>query len=66
MTNMEVNNQTQPPVPLLDSPERFAELVGVSAFTVRKLCRNGKLPALKIGSSWRINRTAALEALGIE
>jgi len=36
------------------SPQQYAQMVGVSAKTIRKLCRQGKLPAEKIGSLWRI------------
>jgi excisionase family DNA binding protein len=33
-----------------------AELLDVSAYTVRKLAREGIIPAFKMGSQWRFSR----------
>lgn len=51
--------------PALISPDQLAEVTGLSAFTIRKLCRDGKLHAIKIGSSWRINRDETFAEYGI-
>lgn len=42
---------------LLDT-EDVAEYLGVSPVTIWRWCRDGSLPCLKIGRSWRIRRTA--------
>jgi excisionase family DNA binding protein len=42
------------------SAEDVAEYLGVGQVTVYRWCREGRLPCLKIGKSWRIRR-AALE-----
>lgn len=52
--------------PKLLTPKQAAELGNVSAFTIRKLCREGKLKALQIGTVWRINRDALIHYLGLE
>lgn len=52
--------------PKLLTPNQAAELSNVSAFTIRKLCREGKLKALQIGSVWRINRDALIHYLGLD
>lgn len=38
------------------TPEQVARIMGVSSRQVRKMCTNGKLPAMKFGSQWRINK----------
>jgi excisionase family DNA binding protein len=45
------------------SPTEFSEIVSISTFTVRRMLRSGKIPAIKIGRDWRIEMPAALEAL---
>lgn len=66
MTNTsEVIQHKQSKYPALVSPDQLAEVTGISAFTIRKLCRDGKLHAIKIGSSWRINRDATFSEYGI-
>ena len=42
---------------LLDAAE-VAEYLGVGSVTVYRWCRDGRLPCLKIGKSWRIRREA--------
>jgi excisionase family DNA binding protein len=41
--------------------EEAAELLGVSAWTVRDLAHRGELPARKIGRAWRFSRLALLD-----
>src|SRR5918992_2949737 len=43
------------------SAEDVAETIGVKETTVRRWCREGNLPCLKVGEHWRIRREA-LEA----
>lgn len=38
--------------------ERFAELMGVSAQTVRQWCRRGLVPARMVGTGWMIRADA--------
>jgi excisionase family DNA binding protein len=40
------------------SAEDVAGYLGVGQVTVYRWCREGRLPCLKIGKSWRIRRTA--------
>lgn len=34
--------------------DEFAEMVGMSAWQVRELCRQGEIPATKFGAQWVI------------
>lgn len=43
--------------------EETAELLDVSAWTVRDLAHRGDLPARKIGRAWRFSRQALMEYL---
>jgi excisionase family DNA binding protein len=43
--------------------EEVGRLVGVKETTVYKWCKQGKLPCLKVGKSWRIRREALEEFL---
>lgn len=38
------------------NPEQVAELLGLSAYTVRAYARQGVLPGHKVGRSWRFSR----------
>ncbi len=39
------------------SPEEVAEYYDVTAETIRRLCREGKIPgAIQVGKQWRIPR----------
>jgi len=35
--------------------KQFAKLVQMNEQTIRKMCRNRELPAIKLGSEWRIS-----------
>lgn len=39
----------------LYTPDEVAEIVGLSAFTVRQAIRDGELPAAKLRGRWRIS-----------
>ena len=41
--------------PLYMTVKDYASRLSASISTVRDMCRNGKLPAIKIGTGWRIN-----------
>lgn len=45
------------------SPQEFAELLGVSANCVRKLCRTQTIRAKRVGRLYRIPLQEALDAL---
>jgi excisionase family DNA binding protein len=49
-------NQNQPPSEVLTVNE-IAGYLRVSETTVWRWCNSGKLPAFRIGRSWRIRRT---------
>lgn len=38
--------------------DRFARLMNVSEYTVRKWCRDGVVPARKVGRRWYVLREA--------
>ena len=42
-----------PVLPLLTT-EEAAKILSVCPSTIRRLCRRGELPAVKIGSTWRV------------
>jgi excisionase family DNA binding protein len=44
------------------TPEEAARRLGMNAEVIRRMCRDGRLPAAKIGRVWRI-RPADLEAM---
>lgn len=37
--------------------EEFAQIMKVSKITVYRMIKNGQVPAVKFGKSWRINNT---------
>ena len=52
--------------PELISINETARMLNVSTRTVNRLCLDGKVKAVRIGSQWRINRKALREAAGLE
>ena len=52
--------------PELISINEAARMLNVSTRTVNRLCLDGKVKAVRIGSQWRINRKALREAAGLE
>lgn len=53
-----------PPI-ILDDTKTFGELAHIGPTYVARLCKSGKIPAAKIGKSWRINRYEALQTMGL-
>ena len=51
--------------PALMSCAEYASITGQTAIYVARMCSEGKLPAVKCGRAWRINKAKALEALGL-
>lgn len=47
------------------SPEEFADVVGVSVYTIYRMCRRNDLVAAKVSNQWRINVNESLAKLGI-
>jgi len=43
--------------------EEAAELLRLSAYTVRELARTGKIPARKVGKEWRFSREGLMRWL---
>lgn len=51
-------------LPQLASPDEVAEYLGLKPATVVIMCRNGRLPAVKVGHRWHINIHRLAEQLG--
>lgn len=49
--------------PTLVSVEQFSEMTGLHVCSVRRMCRTGQIPAVKLGRKWFIGVEKALEAL---
>lgn len=45
---------------LLLDPEQAGQRLGISAWQVRKMCRDRELPAIRLGKYWRI-RSSSLD-----
>lgn len=45
------------------SADEAARILKVSSRTVRRLCMDRKIPAVKVGSQWRIDRTELMRTL---
>ena len=45
-------------VPLVLGLQEVADLLRVHPNTAKKLCQTGKLPAVKVGRAWRVQRKA--------
>lgn len=52
-------------LPAYLTPKQYSELMGLCTKTVQRMCREGELPAVKVGPKlWRIDKNAALERMG--
>lgn len=51
--------------PALLDTEQYASIIGQTPLYVAKMCRDGKLPAVRCGRTWRINKAKALAALDL-
>lgn len=51
-----------PQRPTLVGVEEFAAITGLSVCTVRRMCRTGAVPAVKVGRKWLIGLEKALKA----
>ena len=52
-------------LPALMTAEEYGALTGLSCITIYKHCKEGVIPAVKCGNSWRINTARALADLGL-
>lgn len=50
---------------LMITPREAASIAGVTARTITRLCEKGEIKAAKLGGSWRVNRAAFLQRLGL-
>ena len=50
---------------LMITPREAANIAGVSTRTITRLCERDEIRAAKLGGSWRINRAAFLQRLGL-
>lgn len=48
------------------TPDDVAALLRVSAKTVKRLARDGRVPAQRVGRAWRFSRVAVLDWLGTQ
>ena len=51
---------------LFMNPEAAGELMGISVQGVRRMCREGRIKAVKVGKQWRINRDYLMGFMGLE
>ena len=51
-------------LPITPTIQAFAPIVNMSEKNIADLCREGQLPAFKLGGAWRIHRDKALAQLG--
>ncbi len=59
----ESRNNILSSLPPLITPEQASEFLGFHQNHVRALCRSGELPAVRIGSRWRIITARLVEML---
>ena len=52
--------------PLMVRPEYAAQLLDVCPRTIQRMCASGQLKAVRVRSSWRINRNELMKFAGIE
>ena len=52
--------------PELISIREAARMLNVSMRTVNRLCLEGRVKAVRVGSQWRINRRALREYAGLD
>ncbi len=52
-------------MPALLTTYQYARIAGQTPNRVTKRCKDGELPAVKVGGRWRINKAKALRALGL-
>ena len=52
-------------LPIMPSIKQFAPIMNTTEKNVADACREGLLPAVKIGGMWRIKRDEALAVLGL-
>ncbi len=65
-SNSQKNITTWEQVPVIFDVPIAARILGLSDQKIRKMCREGTLPAYKIGeNSWRFNKGIFMEYLGI-
>lgn len=52
-------------MPPISDTSDWGEAMGWTPVYVARLCREGKIPATKVGRSWRINTAEALRSMGL-
>ena len=50
-------------LPALSTVEEAGRLTGNAVSTIRKMCRNGELPARRFGGAWRISTKKLFEMM---
>lgn len=51
---------------LFMKPPEPAGILDVSVRTITRMCESGQLPAVKLRSSWRINRAEFMRMFGVQ
>lgn len=52
-------------MPAMLDTVQYGAIAGITPLYASRLCKEGKLPAVRCGRSWRINKAKALELLGL-
>ena len=60
-----MNNQQEYCTERRLSPEEFANVMGVSVYTIYRMCKRNELVAAKVAGQWRINASKSLAKLGL-
>jgi excisionase family DNA binding protein len=58
-------NQLPDNLPGISTTEDFSRALGYTTIYIARLCKQGKIPAAKVGKQWRINTAEALRAMGL-
>lgn len=61
----DVQTKTTTQEALMLKPCDAARIAGISTRSITRLCEKGAIKAAKLGSSWRINRAAFMQQLGL-
>ena len=53
-------------VPVVMDLAMVGRLLGMNYVTLKSHCAKGKIPAVKVGGSWRVNKQQLMRHLGVE
>jgi len=64
--NDEIKEEVKDEIPEMMKPEEVCQALDIHVNTFLRLARTGKLPAVKIGGRWYVNRRAFLSYLKVD